>query len=126
MRQLEKKIIKGVYFFETRQILLQLIIRLMAVISFSLGGILLGVIIVQELIQQQTFDVLELFFEDLGIIRENIGEVIATFFQEAPIVEIILSIFAMITTSFLVLKFSQNFSRVKNKVNSIIKFWFVH
>ena len=124
MRQLEKKIIKRVYFFETRQTLLQLIIRLIAIISFSLGGILLGVIIVQELIEQQTFDVLEIFFEDLGIIRENIREVTATFFLEAPIFEIVLAISALIATVFLVLKFIQNFSRVKNKVNSIIKFWF--
>ena len=124
MRQLERKIIKGVYFFETRQTLLQLIIRLLAIISFSLGGILLGVIIVQELRQQQTLDIFEIFFEDLIIIRENIGEVMATFFLEAPIFEIILVIIALIATSFLVLKFIQNFSRVKNKVNSIIKFWF--
>ena len=124
MRQLERKIIKGVYFFETRQTLLQLIIRLLAIISFSLGGILLGVIIVQELRQQQTLDIFEIFFEDLIIIRENIGEVITTFFLEAPVVEIVLVIFALIATSFLVLKFIQNFSRVKNKVNSIIKFWF--
>ena len=124
MRQLERKIIKGVYFFETRQTLLQLIIRLLAIISFSLGGILLGVIIVQELRQQQTLDIFEIFFEDLIIIRENIGEVMATFFLEAPVVEIVLVIFALIATSFLVLKFIQNFSRVKNKVNSIIKFWF--
>jgi len=124
MRQLERKIIKGVYFFETRQTLLQLIIRLLAIISFSLGGILLGVIIVQELRQQQTLDIFEIFFEDLIIIRENIGEVITTFFLEAPVVEIVLVIFALIATSFLVLKFIQNFSRVKNKVSSIIKFWF--
>src|SRR3990167_9935040 len=100
MRQLERKIIKGVYFFETRQTLLQLIIRLLAIISFSLGGILLGVIIVQELRQQQTLDIFEIFFEDLIIIRENIGEVMATFFLEAPIFEIILVIISFIATSF--------------------------
>ncbi|OGK25159.1 hypothetical protein A3A46_00585 [Candidatus Roizmanbacteria bacterium RIFCSPLOWO2_01_FULL_37_13] len=126
MKKLEKKILKKVYSFETRQTLSELALRLLAMMSLILGSILLCVFIVRELIQQQTLDVFEIFFEDLGVVSENIGEVTATFLQELPKVEMFLAIVAIVLSFLLVVKFMQNFVKVKNKINSIVKFWFVH
>lgn len=126
MKKLEKKILKKVYFFETRQTLSELVIRLLAMVSLILGSILLCVFVVRELIQQQTLDVLEIFFEDLGVIKENVGEVTSTFLQELPKVEMLLAIVAIILSFLLVVKFMHNFAKVKNKINSIVKFWFAH
>ena len=126
MKKLEKKILKKVYSFETRQTLSELALRLLAIMSLILGSILLCVFIIRELIQQQTLDVFEIFFEDLGVVSENIGEVTATFLQELPKVEMLLAIVAIVLSFLLVVKFMQNFVKVKNKINSIVKFWFAH
>src|SRR3989338_7884942 len=126
MKKLEKKILKKVYSFETRRTLSELALRLLAMMSLILVSILLCVFIVRELIQQQTLDVFEIFFEDLGVVSENIGEVTATFLQELPKVEMFLAIVAIVLSFLLVVKFMQNFVKVKNKINSIVKFWFVH
>lgn len=126
MKKLEKKILNKVYFFETRQTLSELALRLLAMVGLILGSIFLSIFIIRELIQQQTFDVLEIFFEDLGVVSENIGEVAATFLQELPKVEMFLALVAIILSFILVVKFIHNFAKVKNKINSIVKFWFAH
>ena len=124
MKKLEKDILKGVYVYETRQTLSQLFFRLLAIISFTIAGILWLYLIVQTLISQQTLDVFDIFREDLEVIRENFWEVFGIFTEEAPITEIILAIFTLVLPVFLTVKFIQNFAKVKNKLNSIIKFWF--
>ena len=123
MKRLEKKILKGVYSFETRQTLSQLILRLLAIMSFTLGGFMLAGVIVKVLIQQQTLDVFEIFFEDIDTIRENIWEVVGTFLQEAPKFEILIAILTVILAVVLVFKFILNFVKIKNKLSSLVKFW---
>lgn len=124
MSQLEKKILKGVYSFETKQTLTDLLLRLISIISFTLGGLMLIVFILEELAQQQTMDVFEIFSEDIETIRENFLEVIGTFFQEAPKGEILIALLTIILAIVLILKIMLNFARVKNKLKSLIKYWF--
>ena len=124
MKQLEKKILKKIYFFETQQTFLQLFLRILAMVSFFLAGIIWIYYIVQELIYQQTLDVFEIFREDLVIIRENFWEVAGIFTEEAPILEIMLAIGTLVISVYLIVKFIVNFVKIKNKLNSLIKFWF--
>ncbi|OGK23161.1 hypothetical protein A2954_00535 [Candidatus Roizmanbacteria bacterium RIFCSPLOWO2_01_FULL_37_12] len=126
MKKFEKKILKGIYTFETKQTLLQLILRLLAIVSFSLGGVMWIYIIIQKLIYQETLDLFEIFKEDLLIIRENFWEVIGIFSEEAPVIEILLAICTVILSIFLILNFIQNFAKVKHKLDSIIRFWLNH
>ncbi|OGK09098.1 hypothetical protein A2767_04775 [Candidatus Roizmanbacteria bacterium RIFCSPHIGHO2_01_FULL_35_10] len=124
MKQLEKKILKKIYFFETQQTFLQLFLRILAMVSFFLAGIIWIYYIVQELIYQQTLDIFEIFREDLMIIRENFWEVIGIFTEESPILEIMLAIGTLVISVYLIVKFIVNFVKIKNKLNSLIKFWF--
>ena len=124
MKQLEKKILKKIYFFETQQTFLQLFLRILAMVSFFLAGIIWIYYIVQELIYQQTLDIFEIFREDLMIIRENFWEVAGIFTEEAPMLEIVLAISTLVISVYLIVKFIVNFVKIKNKLNSLIKFWF--
>src|SRR3972149_9380971 len=121
MKQLEKKILKKIYFFETQQTFLQLFLRILAMVSFFLAGIIWIYYIVQELIYQQTLDIFEIFREDLMIIRENFWEVIGIFTEESPILEIMLAIDTLVISVYLIVKFIVNFVKIKNKLNSLIK-----
>lgn len=126
MKKLEKKILNEIYSFETKQTLIELTIRLFIIIGFTVGAILLGLFVIQELIQQQTLDIFEIFLEDFGIIKENIVEVFGTFFQEAPLIEIFLATIVIVISFILIIKLIQNFAKVKNKINSLVKFWLAH
>ena len=123
MKTLEQKIIKKVYYLETRQTLSQLFYRLTLMIGLTIAGIFLIIFTIRELTQLQTLDLLEIFFEDLGVIKENIWEVIDIIFLEAPAWEILFAIISLILFLILLSKFIRNFSKVKNKISSLIKFW---
>lgn len=124
MNKLEKKIIKGIFSYETRHTLLSVVFRLLAILSFTLAGIIWAYFIIQELIYQQTWDIFEIFREDLAVIRENIWEVLGTFSEEIPKIDIILAVCTLVLAVYLALKFVKNFAKVKNRIKSIIKFWF--
>lgn len=123
MKNLEKKIIKKVYYFETRQTLGQLFFRLGVMIGLTIIGIFLITFTIRELTQLQTLDLLEIFFEDVGVIKENIWEVFGTILQEIPAAEILFAISSLILAVILLVKLMQNFVKVKNKINSLINFW---
>lgn len=124
MKNLEKKIIKKIYYFETRQTLCQLFFRLGVMIGLTVLGIFLITFTIRELTQLQTLDLLEIFFEDVGVIKENIWEVSGTILQEIPAAEILFAISSLILAVVLLVKLMQNFVKVKNKINSLINFWF--
>lgn len=123
MKKLEKKILKEVYSFESKQTLLKIIFRLIAVISFTSGVILLLGVISESLNQQKTFSIFELFFEDLEIIRENIWDLVNIFMYEAPIYEILTVFIIIVILIILFIKFVINFTRIKNKLIWLVKFF---
>ena len=123
MKTLEQKIIKKVYYLETRQTLSQLFYRLTLMIGLTIAGIFLIIFTIRELTQLQTLDLLEIFFEDVGVIKENIWEVFGIILQEIPAAEILFAIISLILFLILLSKFIRNFSKVKNKISSLIKFW---
>lgn len=124
MKKLEKKILNKVYSFETKQTLSQLFLRLLVMASLTMAGILFVTIVADELREQQTLDMLEIFNENYVIIRENIMEVTATFFQELPMIETLFTVVIIVIFLVLFLKFILNFAKIKNKIQSIIKYWF--
>lgn len=122
MRKLERKILKEVYSFESKQTLLKIVLRLTAILSFTSGVVLLIGVIMETLVKQQTLDLLEIFQEDFETIRENIWNVLVTFFQEAPILEIFIVVLISFLTIVLLLHLVLNFTRIKNKLIWLIRF----
>lgn len=124
MQKLENKIVKKIYGFETKKTLIPFLIKAGAIVFFGLTGFAMVLLVIQELVQEQTFDLLQLFQEDFSVIRENIGNVLSVFFQEVSWDRLILAVIILSITVYLIIKLFRNLRTVKNKLRSIIKFWF--
>jgi len=123
MKKLERKIINTVYTFETKKTVLELILRISSIIIVGFCGILLLVSILRQLIEQQTLDMLQLFKEDGEIIKEYIGDVINTLYEELPKHDVLILIILSVTLLLLVLFFIKNSGKIKNKIRSLRRYW---
>src|SRR3989344_4455218 len=121
MKKLEKKILKKVYSFETKDTLTNISLRLILMTGLTILVILFLTLTFEELNQQQTLDIFEIFYEDFIIFKENIFEVATTLFGELPIIEAFFSLAITVILFFLLIKFIYNFVKIKNKIYSIIK-----
>ena len=125
MKKLEKKILKKVYSFETKDTLTNISLRLILMTGLTILVILFLTLTFEELNQQQTLDIFEIFYEDFIIFKENIFEVATTLFRELPIIEAFFSLAITVILFFLLIKFIYNFVKIKNKIYSIIKYYFM-
>ena len=125
MKKLEKKILKKVYSFETKDTLTNISLRLILMTGLTILVILFLTLTFEELNQQQTLDIFEIFYEDFIIFKENIFEVATTLFGELPIIEAFFSLAITVILFFLLIKFIYNFVKIKNKIYSIIKYYFM-
>ena len=124
MKKLEKKIIQNVFFYETRQTIFLLLLRIFAIIAFAIGGIFLTIYVLSQLAVQQTLDIFEILFEDVEILRRYSGEIVNTFLVELPKLEIFFSLTAFALSFMLLFALFKNFPRVKNKIYCLVKYWF--
>lgn len=126
MKQLEKKILRKVYLFETQNTLARLILRVLAILVFATGGVILVMAVVKQLVEQQTLDVLEIVFEDFDIVKAYIGEVVETLLQEIPKTHVLFALGAISIALILLLTIIKNFAKLRNKINSLSKYWLAH
>lgn len=126
MKQLENKILKNIYMWETKQTIVEIVARFLLTIILAGFGIYIVADIISTLIQQQTLDVLRLFQEDREIIQNNIRGVLDTLYIELPIFEIILSIIVVSTIVITILLFVKNYARIKKKIRALKKYWVNH
>ncbi len=119
MKNLEEKIIKKVYFFETKNILMKLVFFLLLLIV----GIFFGLAIYWQLSEQRAWDMLQIFQEDISVIREYLNQVMADIFQETPKIPLFFFVLFIFFLVFFLLIFIRNFRKLKKKTQSIIKFW---
>ncbi len=123
MKKLEKKIIKKIYSFETKKTLLEIVFRTGLIIVVGFIGIFYLIKVVQQLVEQQTLDVLELFQEDVEIIRNYAKEVLETVYQEFPKYEFVLSLLMFVVGLFFAFLLIKNFKKIKNKLFALKKYW---
>lgn len=123
MKKLENKIVKKVYVMETKRTLLEIVIRSAFIILLAVFSIFLVADIINILVEQQTLDMFQLFQENQEVIRRYFGEVMSTFYIEAPKLEIGFTIVLMLVVVALILLFMKNFGKIKNKIHAIGKFW---
>ncbi len=123
MNKLEKKIVQKVYKLEARRTILEIIIRILLIVLFGfLGGVFLFQLVNQYRIQQ-TFDLLEIFNEDIEIIKEFFADVIDTFYQETPKETFVLVLIFIILLFIALLTFTRNYGKIKNRMRALMKFW---
>ncbi|MDO8608944.1 MAG: hypothetical protein Q7R95_00190 [bacterium] len=123
MNSLKKTILKKVYILETKNIIFEIIIRIVLFISVVSLAVIMVVDIVQKLAEQQTLDVLQLFQEDFYIIKLFFGEVMGVFFTELPKFQTGLFALSVMVFFILFLFFMKNYFKIKNKIKSLKKYW---
>lgn len=122
MKNLEDKILKKVYLYETKRTSIEIIVRVILFSILSLLILLFGVVLFEELIEQKTFDLFQIFSENFEVITRYVFDVLYVFYQELP--KVISSIFLaliifIVLCLFIVIKKLKYF---KNKIKSLIKF----
>lgn len=118
---LEEKIIKKVYQFEERRTISALFKYFLAILTFLLLSFFSLQVFVSILNEQQTFDLLELFKEDFETIKNYFGDVLATFYEELPKQEFLVFLFFLVILAFVLLLFTKNYQRIKNRLLLIWK-----
>lgn len=122
----EKRIEHKIYLFETKRTLREFVLRIGSILLIALGGIFFGIGLIKQLAEQRTFDLLALFQEDKEIVKEFWRDVLDTFYVELPKIPFIVFIFCSIVFLLFVLFFVKNFVKIRNKMRSIISYWFHH
>lgn len=124
MKKLEKKILKKVYSFEVKRTITEIIFRIGSIILVVAAGIIVIQSLIRQLMEQQTLDMFEIFQEDREIIKQYLGDILNTFYQELPKNETLLGILIFILLVLLILIFIRNFEKITNRIKAIKKYWF--
>ncbi len=121
--ELEKNIVKNVYGYEAKRTYKTVftVWAIFMVAQFLI--VILGSYIYQILKEQQTLDLLQLFTEDIDIIKENIADVAYTMYVESPQVLLLLFIILLLTVFGIIIFVIKNFKKIKNRFGAIKKFY---
>ena len=121
MKNLEKKILKKVYFWEAKRTVFDLVLKMILFFSSGLFLFILGEIFFEILNEQKTFDLLNFFNEDFEVIKRYFLDNIFIFWFEIPKFLLLLILFLFTFFSWLSLKLIKNFYIIKNKIKSFFK-----
>jgi len=124
MKKLEDKIIKKIYRIETEKTIGR-IIGEVALISFIiLSSVFIFSIIVEILNEQASFDLFDFLRDDFEVIKNNLFNNSLLFIQELPQLLTYILIGLLLLLIWLLYILLKNFSKIKNKLVSLYKFWF--
>lgn len=120
---LEEKVMKKIYFLETRKTFMEIVLKTLILIFLILNLWIFFDIFFSILKEQKTFDLLSLLKEEPEVVRGYFFDNLNIFFLEIP--KVILAIFLLlILLLFLfILKLKKKYVIIKNKIISLIKFW---
>lgn len=121
--KLEKKILKKVYQLEAKRTFFEIVLKLITFLFFGLAAFILVDILSEILKKQKTFDLLEIFTEDFEVIKKYFFETVYVFYLEIPKIILILFLIFIAIFFYLIYQLIKNYSIIKNKVISLIKFW---
>ena len=119
MKTLEQKIIKKVYLTETKNY----VGKILLFFAVAAVGLLFGIILYNQLVEQRTLDMLQIFQEDGSVIRMYLGQVLSDVYYETPKIPLFLSLFSVVFVIIFLLIFIRNFGRIKKVTRSLLKFW---
>ena len=123
MKNLKQKILTKVYSYETKRTTIEIFIRLISIIFLSILLITLVYSFIEQIIQQQTLDVFQLFSESSDIIKENINDIIVTLYYEVSQTQVFIIVLCAAFLFLFVLAFLNNKKRILNSVKSLVKYW---
>jgi hypothetical protein len=126
MEKLENKILKKIYSWETKNTIVDMLIK---IVSFLFVGFiiwLLSTIIIEILQEQKTFSLMDVFQEDFEVIKKYFFDIVYIFYQETPKIVLFLLIIGVAIIIFVSFKIINNFSKIRNKIRSLLKYWLAH
>lgn len=124
MKKLEDKIIKKIYRIETEKTLGRIIGEGALIIFITFSSVFIFSIIVEILNEQASFDLFDFLRDDFEIIKNNLFNNSLLFIQELPQLLTYILIGLILLLIWLLYILFKNFSKIKNKLVSLYKFWF--
>jgi hypothetical protein len=119
----EKEILKKVYKYEAKRTYKMILTLWIGFILVQFFIVITASALYQTLNQQQTLDLFQLFGEDFDVIRENIIDVLYTFYVESPQLLLFFFILLLLAIFGIILFVIKNFRRIKNRLSSINTFF---
>lgn len=123
MKKLEDKIINKVYVFETKRTLLNALVKIISVGTLFFATSFVAVLLLQTLIEKETFSAIDIFQEDIQTMNTYIVDTLYVLIVEIPKIDLFL---LMLGCSAIVLAFwvlFKNLPRIKNKIRSLFGYW---
>lgn len=123
MTNLEDKILKKVYVFETKRTIIGSIVKL--VLYALLGGFvfLTGQAIYEILMEERAFDLLQIIQEDAEVVRMYAWDTLYTFYLELPKELSLLFLAGVIILGVSAVVVIKHSVAIKNKMKALIRFW---
>lgn len=120
---LEEKIMRKIYFLETKKTIREIVLKTLIFIFLSLNLGIFFDIFFSILKEQKTFDLFTLLKEEPEVIRRYFFDNLNIFFWEIP--KGILAVFLLLVLLLFlfILQLKRKYFILKNKVISLIKFW---
>ncbi len=125
-RKLEEKIINKVYKLEAKRTFLEVFFKILGVIILLLVIFITSKIIFEIFVEEKTFSLLEIFQENIEVIKKYFFDTVFVFYQETPKLLVLLLIVSFIVLLILLLTIIKNFDKIRNKLKSIYKHWLSH
>lgn len=122
-KKIERKIIKRVYQIETKKTVLEIFFKFFSIVFFGLVVFILSEIFFEILKEEKNLDFFQLFVEDFEVVKKYFFDTVYIFYLEIPKIILILFLFLLSILFYLIWHLIKNLSKIKNKVNSLIKFW---
>lgn len=123
MKKLEEKILKKIYKLETKKTFLEVATKTFIIIAFLFVSAISLRLLIAGYMEQRTFDVLEIFSEDMEVIKQYMGETLETFYIETPRETFLFFALSSIALVLAVLTLAKNFEKIRNRIEAIVKFW---
>jgi hypothetical protein len=120
---LKKKIISKVYHEETKKISFAFFTWIFFVVFIFFLMAITYQVILEILIEQKSFNLIEILTEDVDVFRFYFANNLVTFFQEIPKFLLFLFLLSVFILLWLFLMLKKNFKMIKNKLLSIYKFY---
>ncbi len=123
MKNLENEILKKVYSYETKKTFFEIFFKIFILIFLGLTAFVFGSTVFDVLIEQRSFDFLLFFREDFDVIRKFFLDALYVFYLETPKAMFLIFTLGLICFIILVLQLIANFSKIKNRIKSLFKYW---
>ena len=124
MNKLEKKIINKVYKIETKKTVSQILSQVILVTLIIFSLIFIFSVIIEILYEQGSFDLYNFIQDDLEVSKQYFFQNTLLFIRELPFPLVYVFILLIATLLPIIYAILKNFSKIKNILISLYKFWF--